>query len=155
MSLLTVESHISIDRPPAAVFDFISTPANWAGLHPGSQQIVGKGVNESAKQGTRFIEVIDDANGLKFDAHWVVTRSHKNEFFQFQFPSDYAQGPFQEIVITYNVSEKADGSTAFTRRMVSWIKPGVDTKPLSSFYENDMHNEYVARVKARVENTSS
>ncbi|KAJ5613841.1 hypothetical protein N7528_007495 [Penicillium herquei] len=151
MSLLQVESHITIAKPAAAVFDFISSPINWAGLHPGSKEIRGDGVQTSAKVGTRFIEVIDDKNGLKFDAEWVVTRNYKNEFFQFQFPSDYSHGPFQEIVITYNVSQNTDGSTSFTRRMVSWIKPGVDTKPLSSFYENDMHNDYVAAVKARVE----
>lgn len=155
MSLLTVESHITINRTPAAVFAFISSPANWAGLHPGSKEIIGEGVKESAKEGTRFIEVIDDANGLEFDAHWIVTRSRRDEFFQFQFPSDYSHDPFQEIVITYNVTENAGGSTAFTRRMVSWVKPGVDIKPLRSFYENDMHNEYVARVKATVEAASS
>ncbi|KAJ6031556.1 hypothetical protein N7540_002288 [Penicillium herquei] len=131
-ALLQVESDISIAKPPAAVFEFISSPINWV-------------------VGTRFIEVIDDKNGLKFDAEWVVTRNYKDEFFQFQFPSDYSHGPFQEIIITYNVSQNTDGSTSFTRRMVSWIKPGVDTKPLSSFYENDMHNDYVAAVKARVE----
>ncbi|KAJ5738612.1 hypothetical protein N7493_001767 [Penicillium malachiteum] len=135
MSLLQVESHITIAKPAAAVFDFISSPINWAGLHPGSKEIRGDSVHTSAKVGTRFIEVIDDKNGLKFDAEWVVTRNYKDEFFQFQFPSDYSH----------------DSSTSFTRRMVSWIKPSVDTKPLSSFYENDMHNDYVIAVKARVE----
>ncbi|GKZ34423.1 hypothetical protein AbraIFM66950_004698 [Aspergillus brasiliensis] len=151
MSLLKVESHIKIDRSPSAVFDFISSPANWAGLHPGSKQIIGEGVQTSAKTGTRFIEIIDDGNGVKFNAHWVVTRSIKDEFFQFRFPSDYSHSLFHEIVITYDVSQNDDGSTEFTRRMVSWIKPGVDITPLCSFYINDLHNEYVAAVKARVE----
>ncbi|KAF1923298.1 uncharacterized protein M421DRAFT_96213 [Didymella exigua CBS 183.55] len=151
MSLLTVESHITIDKPASEVFNFISTPSNWAGLHPGSARIIGEGITSSAVVGTRFIEVIDDGHRPVFDAHWVITRSVKDEFFQFQFPSDFAHGPFQEIVITYNITAKGEASTAFTRRMVSWVRPGADTSELAAFSENDMHNKYVAGVKARLE----
>lgn len=151
MSLLTVESHINIKKSPSAVFAFISSPSNWAGLHPGSKEIRGEGVTSSAAVGTRFIEVINDENGNAFDAAWVVTRSIKDEFFQFQFPSDFTHGPFHEIVVTYNVTLEADGSTAFTRRMVSWVRPGAGGENLRSFSENAMHNRYVANVKAKVE----
>ncbi|KAK7180350.1 hypothetical protein DPSP01_012022 [Paraphaeosphaeria sporulosa] len=151
MSLLAVESHNNITRSTSNVFAFVSSPSNWAGLHPGSKKIIGEGVTGSAAVGTRFVEVIDDDNGNVFDASWMIIRSINDELFQFQFPSDFARGPFQEIVITYNVTPEADGSMAFTRRMASWIRPGIDAEKLISFSKNDMHNQYMANVKAKVE----
>lgn len=151
MSFLQAESHINISKPPTAVFEFVSAPANWPGLHPASKKITGDGINASAKVGTRFTEVIRDPNGLNFDAEYVVSRSVKDQFFEFKWPADYSYGPINEVVITYDLSENPDGSTALTRRQLSWVKPGVDTTPLKALYENDMHNDYVAAVKSRLE----
>lgn len=148
-SILTVTSSVVIAAPPSKIYAFISSPSNWAGLHPGSKEIIGEGTAESAAVGLKFIEVIETSTA-KFDAHWQVTKTVPDKFFQFEFPAYFSHGPFHQIVITYTLIPKPEG-TKFVRTMTSYLTGDEAVPGLEAFAEPEMHNKYLESVKSRVD----
>ncbi|KAF4342815.1 polyketide cyclase [Fusarium beomiforme] len=154
MPMHSVESTIVIHRSPTTVFNFISSPANWAGLHPGSKRIIGEGVDKPANGGLHFIETIDDGDAQQFDAQWLVTHVVADKYFEFQFPPDYSTETFFNIVITYTLVDLGT-STKFTRTMTSWIRPEADMAKLDAFKKPSMHDLYLENVRERVESAGA
>lgn len=147
------EFSIDIARSPEDIFAYVTTVANWAGLHPGSQKIEGEGTTSVVKEGLEFVEKIKNAY-VEFPATWVISKVVPGKFFQFKFASQFDSPQFNDITITYTLSETATG-THFTRSMVSFLKPGQNPEQLKSFggqYPEAVHHlKYLQGIKQKLE----
>lgn len=61
---------ITIDRAPAAVFDYVTTPRNWPAWHPSSLGVSGA-IERSAQPGERIEEAFVVA-GFRGEIVWTV-----------------------------------------------------------------------------------
>jgi uncharacterized protein YndB with AHSA1/START domain len=60
----------TIERPPAMVFDYVTTPRNWPAWHPSSLEVRGA-TNHSALPGERIEEAFSVA-GFRGQVEWTV-----------------------------------------------------------------------------------
>jgi len=151
MSVYKIRSETIIQKPISEVYNFITTVANWTGIHPATKDILGpSGINSTAVPGLKFVEVVE-ARGLNFNCEWEVRKVVKNEFFEIIFPADFTHGPLNEIVITYNLTAAGDNATKFVRTMVNFCKPDAKEEETRDLEEPGMHDNYLKAVKARLE----
>ncbi|MGO4305804.1 MULTISPECIES: SRPBCC family protein [unclassified Cupriavidus] len=68
--LTRIHSEVTIDRPPAVVFDYVSTPANWPLWHPSSLGVTGA-TDHSLRPGERVTEAFRVA-GREGTVVWTV-----------------------------------------------------------------------------------
>ncbi len=68
-----IQNEVVIARPPAAVFDYVSTPANWPAWHPSSLGVAGA-TDHTLQPGERVTEtfVVAGRSGVVV---WTVTKS--------------------------------------------------------------------------------
>ncbi len=68
-----IHNEVVIARPPAAVFDYVSTPANWPAWHPSSLGVAGA-TDHTLQPGERVTEtfVVAGHSGVVV---WTVTKS--------------------------------------------------------------------------------
>ena len=68
-----IHNEVVIARPPAAVFDYVSTPGNWPAWHPSSLGVAGA-TDHSLRPGERVTEtfVVAGRSGVVV---WTVTKS--------------------------------------------------------------------------------
>ena len=65
-----IHKTVTIDRPPAMVFDYVTTPRNWPAWHPSSLEVRGA-TNHSALPGERIEEAFVVA-GFRGRVEWTV-----------------------------------------------------------------------------------
>jgi uncharacterized protein YndB with AHSA1/START domain len=65
-----VSNAVTIDRSPAEVFDFVTTPANWPRWHPSSVRVTGD-AGHSLRAGERCVEEYVVA-GRRGSGEWTV-----------------------------------------------------------------------------------
>nr|BBH87772.1 hypothetical protein KTC_25230 [Thermosporothrix sp. COM3] len=149
----TVDSVIQIKRPAAEIYDFVSTPANWPGLHPDTIA-VGGDTNHSETIGSRFVEVVrhPGRHSSGTPVLWEVTKSERPHLWEISLSG--GSELVQQCVITYTLVQQGE-ETRFSRHMVTVLQPDAKAKlkpeRLSSFQKSDVHDEYLRRVKAHLE----
>ena len=105
-----VETEIDIDRPPQAVFDYVTTPALWRTWHPATVDVCGV-PNRPLGKGETALELIAVA-GRRDQALWTVTECAPPQRWEIVTETD--KGSAQ---IVYRIVPLASGSR-FQRTLV-------------------------------------
>lgn len=71
----TIVTAMPIARPPAAVFDYVTTPAHWPAWHPSSLSVTGA-IDHSLDLGERTTEEFRVA-GRRGHVVWTVVERHR------------------------------------------------------------------------------
>jgi uncharacterized protein YndB with AHSA1/START domain len=113
-----IVTHSLIQRRPAEVFDYVTTPANWPKWHPSSVAVRGPGADHSSLVGEEITEDFRVA-GRSGTVTWRVIESIE--------PSSWAiegviQGRSNGGVVRYELAPTETG-TSFTRTF-SYPTPG-------------------------------
>lgn len=105
---VSIVTAVAIDRPPAAVFEFVTTPENWPKLHHSSLRMSGAS-NYGLQGGERTTEDFRVA-GRYGRAQWTVTERDEPRLLRIE--ASGAEGG--KAWITYTLSDTGHG-TRFER----------------------------------------
>jgi polyketide cyclase/dehydrase/lipid transport protein len=141
----TTSSKIVIDRPPATVFAFVTTPANWVGTHPVTEAVRGQ-VDGSAEVGTRWTEVIKD--DPPFEVDWLATLWVPAHTWVIETDALRDKGTRCQIGYTF---VEVDGATLFRRDMSVFTDEPTGGDLLAMAAQPEAHDAYLAAVKATLE----
>lgn len=135
------------------LFDLVTTPANWLGLHPVTNGIYGPSINESLNIGGVAIEHIVSAERAKpLDAVWLVTDYIKDKLWLFE--SIYFGGEYCKVVmvIRYDFENLASNEVLFKRTMItiSYSTDQIDATENAAFKSNKTHLEYFENIKKKL-----
>jgi hypothetical protein len=148
MHASTTSSKTMINRPPAAVFAFVTTPANWVGTHPVTETVRGR-VDGSAEVGTRWTEVIKPAEGIPgFEVDWLATLWVPGHTWVIETDALRDKGTRCQIVYTFVA---IDGATLFRRDMSVFTDEQAGGDLLAMAARPEAHDAYLAAVKATLE----
>jgi hypothetical protein len=149
MSTATTISEIHIERTPLDVHAFVTTPANWVGTHPVTEQVRGEATGEPAGVGRTWIEVIRPGAQDPFDTEWTVTKAEPGS--SWVIATNRLGTDDVRCEITYTFTPDGDG-TDFRREMTltfpdgdAFAEFGRHTK------DSSIHDAYLAKVKAALE----
>src|SRR3984893_10955254 len=107
---------INIHRPIGAVFDYITTPANWPAWHPASRAVSGS-VDHSLLIGEQVAEEFV-AGGRHGSCVWQVTRREVPYLWTITTSTPQVQAE-----ITYRLS--AQGETIIFERELTYVTSGL------------------------------
>jgi hypothetical protein len=148
MATTTTTSEIHIERAPLEVYTFVTTPANWVGTHPVTEQVKGEGTGEPAGVGQKWTEVIRHGAKDPFDAEWSVTKAEPGH--SWVIAADLEAGDVR-CEITYLFTPNRDG-TDFRREMTVTFPDGDQFVEIGrGAKDSSNHDAYLANVKAALE----
>ncbi len=107
----TIDNTIVIERPPDAVFTYVTTPGNWPKWHPASKAVSGA-TDHSLAAGERVIEDFVVA-GRAGRVAWTVVKREPPRLWVIEGDVDGRKAG----VITYTLAPVAEG-TRFERHFV-------------------------------------
>ena len=145
MNASATSSKTIVDRPAAAVFEFVTTPAHWVGTHPVTETVRGQ-VGRSAEIGTRWTEVIKDAPPFEID--WLTTLWVPGHTWVIETDALRDKGTRCQIVYTF---VEVDGATLFRRDMSVFTEEPTGSDVLAMTARPEVHDAYLAAVKAALE----
>jgi hypothetical protein len=65
-----IRTEVTIERPVADVYDYVTTPANWPQWHPSSIRVTGEAAQHSLQIGEQCVEEFLVA-GRRGEAGWI------------------------------------------------------------------------------------
>lgn len=95
-----IVTHVDIAAPPATVFAYATTPANWPAWHPASRAVSGV-IDRTPQPGEQVIEDIEVA-GRRFQAAWTSVAVEAPR--RWEFGGQAGGGGRANIVYTLNPS---------------------------------------------------
>lgn len=110
-SMTRIHSEVTIQRPPAQVFEYVSTPANWPAWHPSSLAVQGA-TDHSLQVGEQVTEAFRVA-GREGTVVWTVTGRQAPSFWRI----DGAIEGRNAGTVTYRLTPSGAG-TRFERDFV-------------------------------------
>lgn len=145
-----IHTAASIHRPPQAVFDYVTTPANWPKWHPSSLGVSGA-TDHPLQVGERTTEDFIVA-GHRGQALWTVTEREAPRRWRIEATVDGRRAGS----VTYTLGPDADG-TRFERDLV-YPSPNLLFALLNRLSVRDKveaeSSEALRRLKERVETGS-
>jgi len=149
MATATTTSEIHVERTPLEVYAFVTTPANWVGAHPVTEQVRGERTGEPAGVGRTWTEVIRPGTGDPFDTEWTVAKAEPGR--SWVIATDRLGTGDVRCEITYTFAPDGDG-TDFRREMTVTFPDGEAFAEFGrGMRDSSVHDTYLARVKAALE----
>jgi uncharacterized protein YndB with AHSA1/START domain len=106
-----IVASIRIDRPMSAVFDYVTTPANWPSWHPASRRVTGA-IDHSLVMGEQVTEEFI-AGGQAASCVWHVMRRRPPYLWKIVTVT-----PQISAEITYRLKPLGKGGTYFERELI-------------------------------------
>ena len=142
---------IEITRSPTAVYDFVTTPANWVGTHPVTAEVKGD-TDHSAGVGDRWVELIQPpGEPVGHETEWMATTAVPGHTWVIETSRLTFAGVRCQIVYTF---VGHDGGTYFRRDMSVMVDDNaeVDDEFLRNVSDDTSQAGYLHKVKELLEN---
>lgn len=148
----TLENKVStiIKCNAEKIYNLITTPINWVGLHPVTEAVYGPTIHTSGKIKDVWVEHINNKQRpAPVNAVWTVTEA--DPYKKWEIKSVFFGGAEVVITITYYF-EKVDNKILFTRVMKTQAKEGYLTEEQKAAYKSiKSHQEYLEKIKKYIE----
>lgn len=150
METIENKTSIQIDAKAEVVYNLITTPKNWVGLHPVTKAVYGPDIDKEAGVNAVWIEHIQNSNDYhhSVDAAWYVTEANPAK--RWQIKSAFFGGQKTVVTITY-IFEEAANKTTFTRIMSTQVPNDMNNAEKKGLADPTKHQEYLERIKQKVE----
>ena len=79
MTVIVTHAHFS--HPPAVVFEYVTTPANWPKWHPSSLKVEGPGADHPALVGEEVVEQFH-VSGRRGEVTWRVVERDEPHYWR-------------------------------------------------------------------------
>lgn len=145
----TVEE--AFDCPSSVLFNLVTAPANWVGLHPVTKAVYGPEIDKSLNVGGVAIEhIVSEEREKPLNAVWLVTEYEKNKMWAFK--SLYFGGEPCEVTIRYEFTSLNDKKVIFKRIMITtYADSQLDASEINASKSNASHVEYFANIRKRLD----
>ncbi|HEX3148227.1 MAG TPA: SRPBCC family protein [Gemmataceae bacterium] len=147
-SVSRVYNAITIHRPIAEVFDYVTMPASWVHWHPVTIGVTGV-TDHSLHIGEQVIEEIRSVGGKGFMT-WTVTERSAPHHWRIDGESNIGING----IISYRFTEHPDG-THYERELYYWKPHGVLYPLVDRIYKRNQvleeSAEALRRIKANLE----
>ena len=150
MKSVTNEVKEEFNCPSSTLFNLLTAPANWLGLHPVTKGIYGPAITRSLGVGGVAIEHIDsDERPAPFDAVWLVTRHEQDKVWELS--SLYFGGQPLTVKIRYDFLQHSNYLTTFKRTMITYYQEGdISEQNLKASKSAREHEIYFDNIRKRL-----
>ncbi|MDF7673999.1 SRPBCC family protein [Acetobacteraceae bacterium ESL0709] len=141
----------TFNNSPAEVFQLVTAPRNWKGLHPVTAEVYGpEEINHSLKKGGVVIEhIITPGRPAALNAVWLVTAYEENKLWE--ITSLYFGGAKSTIKIVYELTPLPEGKTHFKRTMTTYYKSdNIDPHEQKVASGVDIEKTYLENIRKRL-----
>lgn len=141
----------TFDCEVSELFDLVTTPANWLGLHPVTKGVYGPSIEKSLTIGGVAIEhIVSEEREKPLDAVWLVTDYIKDKLWLFE--SIYFGGENCKVVIRYDFKNLENNKVLFKRTMMTtyYSIDGMSISEKAAFKSTKTHSEYFENIKKKL-----
>lgn len=146
-----IVSGATIARPPAAVFDYVTTPGHWPEWHPSSLAVSGA-TDHSLAPGEQVTERYRVA-GLEGTVIWTV--SERDEPRRWAIAGEIVGADGSGGIVSYTLAPQGEGATHFERVFEYPTPPDATLAAAVAAQVQAESDEAVRRLKARLESASA
>lgn len=135
----------------STLFDLVTTPANWLGLHPVTKGVYGPCVDKSLPIGGVAIEhIVSEEREKPLDAVWLVTDYIKDKLWLFE--SIYFGGEYCKVVIRYDFTSLDSNKVLFKRTMTTtyYSANEISSTEKAAFKSTKTHSAYFDNIKKKL-----
>lgn len=151
MESVTNEVKGVFNCPASVLFNLLTAPANWLGLHPVTKGVYGPAIDNSLGVGGVAIEhIVSSERPMPLDAVWLVTRHQPDK--RWEFSSLYFGGQPMTVTIKYLFdSVPGENKTTFTRTMTTCYRQGdISAQNIEASKSDKEHEIYFDNIRQRL-----
>lgn len=150
METIQNKTSVKINVKAQVVYNLITTPKNWVGLHPVTKAVYGPTIDKEASVNSVWIEHIENSNSYhsSVDATWYVTKAEPYKLWQIK--SAFFGGKDEIVTITYYFEEE-NNVTNFTRIMETKVSKNASDTEKKGLADPTQHQKYLEKIKQRLE----